>query len=60
LIDGSVEGLITLDERKLTSALSKSNRRHHCPRDSGVRQREGKPSPKDKIEIKKDGSVNVT
>jgi len=59
LIDGSVEGLIQLDERKLTvGATAKLTADIHCPRGSVYGSVKGNLRAKDRIEIKKDGSVN--
>ncbi len=59
LIDGSVEGLITLDERKLTVGPSAKVTADIIAREVVVYGNvKGNLRAKDKIEIKKDGSVN--
>ena len=59
LIDGSVEGLITLDERKLTVGPSAKVTADIIAREVVVYGNvKGNLRAKDRIEIKKDGSVN--
>ena len=59
LIDGSVEGLITLDERKLTVGPSAKVTADIIAREVVVYGTvKGNLRAKDRIEIKKDGSVN--
>src|SRR3984885_10618341 len=59
LIDGTVEGLITLDERKLTVCLSAKFTADIIEREVVVYGTvKGNLRAKDRIEIKKDGSVN--
>jgi len=59
LIDGSVEGLITLDERKLTVGPSAKVTADIIAREIVVFGNvKGNLRAKDRIEIKKDGSVN--
>src|SRR3979409_1652702 len=59
LIDGSVEGLITLDERKLTVGASAKLTADIIAREVVVYGTvKGNLRAKDRIEIKKDGSVN--
>jgi cytoskeletal protein CcmA (bactofilin family) len=59
LIDGTVEGLITLDERKLTVGASAKVTADIIAREVVVYGTvKGNLRAKDRIEIKKDGSVN--
>jgi cytoskeletal protein CcmA (bactofilin family) len=59
LIDGSVEGLITLDERKLTVGPAAKVTADIIAREVVVYGNvKGNLRAKDRIEIKKDGSVN--
>ena len=59
LIDGSVEGLITLDERKLTVGPTAKVTADIIAREVVVYGNvKGNLRAKDRIEIKKDGSVN--
>ena len=59
LIDGSVEGLITLDERKLTVGAAAKLTADVIAREVVVYGSvKGNLRAKDRIEIKKDGSVN--
>ena len=59
LIDGSVEGLVQLDERKLTVGASAKVTADIIAREVVVFGTvKGNLRAKDKIEIKKDGSVN--
>src|SRR6202790_2075629 len=59
LIDGSVEGLIQLDERKLTVGTTAKVTADIIARDVVVYGTvKGNLRAKDRIEIKKDGSVN--
>ena len=59
LIDGSVEGLITLDERKLTIGPAAKVTADIIAREVVVYGNvKGNLRAKDRIEIKKDGSVN--
>src|SRR4029077_20172627 len=59
LIDGSVEGLVQLDERKLTVGASAKVTADIIAREVVVYGTvKGNLRAKDRIEIKKDGSVN--
>ena len=59
VIDGTVEGLITLDERKLTVGASAKVTADIIAREVVVYGTvKGNLRAKDRIEIKKDGSVN--